>query len=441
MDVAHAEVGLLKPFSKVLKGWLTSDVTALTQTIEKLSPEEAEEVLSDLDADELSGVIERLETTAAVGLLQRFSFEKQASVADKLPPRVAALLMRRMPETAQADLLNHGSTELRERLREALHYPHDTAGGIMEPLASTLLSDFTVEQAISVVRGAPRDTLFYLYVVDRERKLVGVLNTRELLLAESNVLIADLVHRNVVSVPAMLDREEVANVMRERNFLALPVVGDDGRLLGVVSHEQVIDTVEEEAFEDLQRMVGAGADEKPLSSVGTVVVRRFPWLCLNLLTTFAAAAIVGMFQPVIAQVTALAVLLPIVAGQAGNSGAQSLAVVLRGLALDEVAPGSVFRLLRKELLAGAINGLLISVVTAVGVWMWSGAIGLPIVIGTSMWLCLVLSPLVGAGIPLLLHRVGLDPAQSSTIFLTTFTEIAGFGLFLGLATLCLHWLV
>lgn len=435
------EVGLLKPFSKVLKGWLISDVTALTQTIEKLSPEEAEEVLSEFDADELSGVIERLETTAAIDVLQRVRPEKQASIFDQLPPRVAALLMRRLPDAVQTEMLSHGSTELKERLQNALSYPHDTAGGIMEPLASTLLSDYTVDQAITVVRGAPRDTLFYLYVVDRERKLVGVLNTRELLLANPSVLIADLAHRNVVSVPATLDREEVANLMRERNFLALPVIGEDGRLLGVVSHEQVVETVEEEAFEDLQRMVGAGADEKPLSPVGTVVFRRFPWLCLNLVTTFVAAAIVGVFQPVIAQVTALAVLLPIVAGQAGNSGAQSLAVVLRGLALDEVAPGSVYRLLRKELLAGAVNGLLIAIVTALGVWLWCGTMGLPIVIGVSMWMCLVLSPLVGAGIPLLLHRAGLDPAQSSTIFLTTFTEIAGFGLFLGLASLCMRWLL
>jgi magnesium transporter len=202
-----------------------------------------------------------------------------------------------------------------------------------------------------------------------------------------------------------------------------------------------VDAVEEEAFEDLQRTVGAGADETPLSSVYTVVARRLPWLLLNLVTTFVAATIVGLFESVIARVTAVAVLLPVVAGQAGNSGAQSLAVVLRGLALDEVNPGIVWRVLRKELIAGAINGLAVAIVCGGGVWLWSGSIALAMVIGASMWLCLVLSPLIGAGIPIALQRCGLDPAQSSTIFLTTFTEVAGFGLFLGFAALCVRWLV
>lgn len=193
----------------------------------------------------------------------------------------------------------------------------------MEPLVTTLLSDLTVEQAVVVLRSAPRDMTFYLYVTDRQRKLVGVLNARELLLADPNAKIAELAHREVVSVSAVLDREEVSQIMRDRNFLALPVINEEGRLLGVIPHEQI---VEEEAFEDLQRMVGAGADEKTLSSVRTVVTRRLPWLMLNLITTFVAATIVGLFESAIAQVSALAVLLPVVAGQAGNSGAQSLAV-------------------------------------------------------------------------------------------------------------------
>ena len=431
----------MKPFAKVVQSLLSSEPTAVAQAVERLSPEEAEEVLRDLPADELAGVMERLESLTAAQVLERLNAETRAAAFAKMPPRIAALLLRRLTETSQAETLQHASPEASAQLREALQYPPETAGGIMEPLATTLFSDLTVEQAVNVVRAAPRDTVFYLYVIDRERKLFGVLNTRELLLAMPHARIADLAHRDVVSVPVLLDREEVAHVMRERHFLALPVVGDDGRLLGVVSHEQVVETVEEEAFEDLQRTVGAGADEKTLSPVSTVVSRRLPWLCLNLVTTFVAAAIVGFFESVISQVTALAVLLPVVAGQAGNSGAQSLAVVLRGLALNELTPGSVWRVLRKEMIAGTVNGLVTGAVSAGGVWLWSGSIGLAAVIGLSMWMCLILSPLVGAGIPLLLHRFGLDPAQSSTIFLTTFTEVVGFGLFLGLAALSLQWLV
>ena len=431
----------MRPFTKVVQALLSSDPTAVAQAVEKLSSAEAEEVLRDLPTNELADVVERLETHAAAAVLERLSAESRAAAFAKMPARVAALLLRRLPETVQAETLQHASPEVAERLREALQFPADTAGGIMEPLATTLLNDLTVEQAVAIVRAAPRETVFYLYVVDRERNLVGVLNTRDLLLADPHTRVADLAHRDVVSVPAMMDREEVADVIRQRHFLALPVIGDEGRLLGVISHEQVVETVEEEAFEDLQRTVGAGADETTLTPVWTVVARRLPWLLVNLVTVFVAASVVGLFESVIARVTALAVLLPVVAGQAGNSGAQSLAVVLRGLALDEVSSGSAWRVLRKEVIAGAVNGLSIAFVSGGGVWIWSGSAALAIVIGLSMLLCLVLSPLVGAGIPLLLHRCGLDPAQSSTILLTTFTEVAGFGVFLGLAALCMRWLV
>ena len=431
----------MSPFAKLIQSLLSSDPTAVAQAVESISPKDAVDVLQDLPARELSRVIERLESSKALQIVKLLPAEARAGAVAELSPRDAALLMRQLDDEVQAETLRYVHADVAQRFREALEYPADTAGGIMEPLATTLLSDLTVEQAVSVIRSAPRQYLYYLYVVDRERKLVGVLNTRDLLLADPKTRVNDIASRDLVSVPALMDREEVANVIRQRKFLALPVVGNQGRLLGVVSHEQVVDTVEEEAFEDLQRTVGAGADETALSPILTVVTRRLPWLVLNLLTTFVAAAVVGTFESVIAQVTALAVLLPVVAGQAGNSGAQSLAVVLRGLALDEISPGTVVRLLRKEMVAGAVNGFFVAMVCGGGVWIWSNSVALALVIAASMWLCLVLSPLVGAAIPLLLHRFGLDPAQSSTIFLTTFTEIAGFGLFLGFAKLCLRWLM
>jgi len=430
----------MNPIARILQLMLESDPTSVAQAVERLEPTEAEVILRELPARELAEVIERLEPQVAVNVLERLQAKCRAAALANMPPRVATLLLRRLAEPIQAETLAHTTPDVAERLREALAYPSDTAGGMMEPLVTTLLSDLTVEQAVAVLRSAPRDMTFYLYVTDRQRNLVGVLNARELLLADPKARIADLAHRDVVSVPVLMDREDVSQLMRDRNFLALPVINEEGRLLGVVPHEQIVEAVEEEAFEDLQRMVGAGADERTLSSVGTVVSRRLPWLLLNLVTTFIAAAIVGLFESVIAQISALAVLLPVVAGQAGNSGAQSLAVVLRGIALEEVSPGSVWRLLRKELLAGAINGLLVAVVTAGGVFIWSSSPGLALVIGVSMWLCLMVSPLVGAAIPLLLKRLRLDPAQSSTIFLTTFTEVMGFGLFLGLAALCIRWL-
>lgn len=228
----------------------------------------------------------------------------------------------------------------------------------------------------------------------------------------------------------------------------MPVVNFEGRLVGVVRHDQVLKTVQDEAFEDLQRLVGAGAEERALSPIRTVVRSRLPWLLVNLATAFLAAAVVGMFEGVIAKVAALAVLLPVVAGQGGNTGSQSLAVVMRGLALREIIPGVKRRVLLKETVAALINGVVIAAVTAAAVFGWRRLAGdsmqlcggLALVIGLAMIVNMAIAAMAGAAIPLLLKAVGRDPAQSSAIFLTTVTDIVGFGSFLGFAVVLLTFL-
>ena len=219
------------------------------------------------------------------------------------------------------------------------------------------------------------------------------------------------------------------------NFIALPVVDQDGRLLGIVKHDEVIEAVQEEAFGDLQKLSGAGEDERALSPVSTVVKKRLPWLLVNLATAFLASAVIGVFEGVIEKVTALAVLLPIVAGQGGNTGAQSLAVVIRGIALRELGSGASRRVILKETLAAMLNGLAVAVVTGVCVFLWDGRIGLVLVIALAMVVNMTAAGLAGAGIPLLLRAAGRDPAQSASIFLTTVTDIVGFAAFLGFAML------
>jgi magnesium transporter len=226
----------------------------------------------------------------------------------------------------------------------------------------------------------------------------------------------------------------VATLMRQGRFIALPVVDADGRLLGVIRHEQALATAQQEAFEDLQRLVGAGADERALSPVSVVVRKRLPWLYVNLLTAFVASAVVGLFEHTLARMSALAVLLPIVSGQGGNSGSQTLAVVIRGLALREILPGAVRRVLVKEVMAAAVNGTCVAAITGGAVYMWSGDLRLALVIGLAMIVNMLIAGLAGAAIPLVLRALKRDPAQSSSIFLTTVTDVVGFGAFLGLAT-------
>jgi len=284
-----------------------------------------------------------------------------------------------------------------------------------------------------------------LYVTQRDGRLIGVLNMRDLLLASPRDPIRSLVQQNMVSVADTTDREEVVTLMRERGFLALPVVDFEDRLIGVVKHNEALEAGQLEAFEDFQKSVGAGADERALSPVGLVVRRRLGWLVVNLATAFLAAAVIGMFEGLIAKVAALAVLLPVVAGQGGNTGAQSMAIVMRGLALREIIPGARKRVIRKELLGGVINGLCVASITAAAVLAWRliegdstrAGLAMSLVIGLAMVVNMAAAAGAGAIIPLLLRAVGRDPAQSASIVLTTVTDIVGFASFLGFASLLL----
>jgi len=405
--------------------------------LEALDPQEAAQALDGLPPEVVGRVAERLTPHAAGAILGHVGPEQTRTMFEVMTPRQAAVVLQLLEESRREEALACLPENVGSRLRALLRYPPETAGGIMDPQVASLAIDLTAREAIASLRRMPRTALYYLYVTDRNGVLLGVLNMRDLLLAAPEELLERLVNRQVVTVPFSMDREEVATLMRDRRFLALPVVDADGRLLGVVKHEEVLDTVQEEAFEDLQKMVGAGGDESASSPIGTVIRRRLPWLYLNLLTAFLAASVVGLFETTIAQVTALAVFLPIVSGQGGNSGAQALAVVIRGLALREILPGTAMKLVIKELLAGILNGLAVAIVTGGIVALWSDNPAMGLVIGLAMLVNMAAAAIAGSSIPLLLRKMGRDPAQSSSIFLTTVTDVIGFGAFLGFATLFL----
>lgn len=404
------------------------------RVLEGLEAAEAARLLERLPARTVGQVIEWLAPHAAGRILSSLGSERTHTLLAQVTPRQAAAILQHLePDQREAALAQMpGGTA--QQLRDLIAYPSESAGGMMDPQVSAVSIDLTVGEAITALRKAPRRTLYYLYVTGRDGKLAGVLNMRELLLAGPRDRIEDLVHRDVAAVEAGADREAVADLMRSRGFIALPVVDAEGRLLGVVKHEDVLEAVEQAAFEDVQKMVGAGADERALSPVSTVVAKRLPWLYVNLATAFAAAAVVGLFEATIERVTALAVLMPIVAGQGGNTGAQALAVMIRGLALRELGPGSARRVVAKELAGGLLNGLAVAAVTAGAVWLWDGRAALALVIGLAMLVNMTAAGFFGAAIPLVLAALGRDPAQSSSIFLTTVTDCVGFAAFLGFAS-------
>lgn len=305
----------------------------------------------------------------------------------------------------------------------------------MQPRAPSLPARLTVKQALGRLRRfKPRETAV-LVVTDDSGKLLGLVDLVDVVQAAPGTLLESLLPAAApIRVNATTPRDEIINLFTRNRLQLLPVVDFEDHLLGVIRQSSVITATQEEAATDMQAMVGVSRDERALSSPLSAMRKRLPWLNINLLTAFLAAAVVGLFENTIAQFTALAVLLPVVAGQSGNTGAQALAVIMRGLALREIQVRQWQRVLVKEVLAGALNGIAIAVVTGFGVLVWSKSVGLAAVIGVSMVISMALAGLSGAAIPLVLTRIGQDPAQSASIILTTVTDVVGFFSFLGLAT-------
>jgi magnesium transporter len=271
--------------------------------------------------------------------------------------------------------------------------------------------------------------------VDADGRLVGVVPLQAIALASRKELLQDLSRSELDSAQDTWRGEAVWEQLERHRGDSLPVVDFDGRLVGVLRQDELLRTAEDKAAASMVAMVGAGAEERALSSPLLVVRKRLPWLQVNLLTAFLAAAVVGVFEDTIAQFTALAVLLPVVAGQSGNTGAQALAVTMRGLALREIRLRSWPRVAMKELVAGLLNGVAVATTTGAGVYLWSGSSGLAGVIFISMVVSMMLAGLSGATVPIVLSALRQDPAQSSSIVLTTVTDVAGFLSFLGIATL------
>jgi magnesium transporter len=305
----------------------------------------------------------------------------------------------------------------------------------MQPRAPSIPAQRTVKQALTRLRRLPPRDSGILPVTDAEGRLFGLARLVDVVRADPGMRLADIASTSFVRVDALTPREDIVELFSRYRLEVLPVVDLDGRLLGVIHQSSVIKAAQEEAAADLQAMVGVSREERALSSPLFAMRKRLPWLNINLVTAFLAAAVVGLFENTIAQFTALAVLLPVVAGQSGNTGAQALAVIMRGLALREIRLRQWQRVLVKEVTAGTLNGVAIALVTSLGVLLWSRSPGLALVIGVAMVISMALAGLAGAGIPLLLTRLGQDPAQSASIILTTITDVVGFFSFLGLATL------
>ena len=421
---------------------------ALADTYIDRFPQEAIDVLESAPVAEViqllqtqppqrgARILGRISTALAKASLLQMKPDPVRKILSVMDPVQAALLLGSLDTKDRELQLQNLDAGLARELNDLMSYPDASAGRLMQPRAPSVPARLTARQTLKrIKRFSPRDTAV-LVVTDDNGKLLGLIDLVDVVHADPNTRLESLVHITTpVRVNALTPREEIIDLFSRLKLRILPVVDIEDRLLGVIRQSTMIQATQEEAATDMQAMVGVSRDERALSSPLFAMRKRLPWLNINLLTAFLAASVVGVFENTIAQFTALAVLLPVVAGQSGNTGAQALAVIMRGLALREIQIRHWQRVLLKEVLAGALNGIAIAIVTGLGVMIWSQSAGLAMVIGVAMVISMALAGLSGAAIPLVLTRLGQDPAQSASIILTTVTDIVGFFSFLGLATL------
>ena len=385
--------------------------------------------------DVSAAVIRCLTPDRAARVLSALGAEAFPAIVSSLDANRVASVLKRLDEAERERCLNALDPSLAEELRALGAYPNDTAGALMDPRVTSFRTDATVRDVVRRIRKFRNRRIQDIFLVDGEGKLVGAVSLQDVVMASSDTPLSDLVAGALVSVQGVSSREEVVETFEAHRVGSLPVTDFEGRLLGVLRQQEIVQAAQEKATASAVTMVGAGEDERALSSPWFAVRKRLPWLQVNLLTAFLAASVVGLFEDTIAKVTALAVLLPVVAGQSGNTGAQALAVTMRGLALREVRTRHWLRVATKEVVAGLANGCAVALTTSAAVYVWSRSAGLALVIGVSMVISMILAGLAGAAIPMILTALRQDPAQSSSIILTTVTDVAGFFSFLGIATL------
>ncbi len=391
--------------------------------------------VSGVSAQGLAALFERLDPSRVRDLFLALSQNLQLEVIGILATGTLLTLLGNLDEDQNEGLLNALPAGTANEIRKLLTFPDDTAGYYMDRLHGHFRTSMTVSQALQRVRDSKRRRARSIYVVDDNGRLAGRVDLQDLALSDDDAPISELLNPAEGSAQLTSHREELVATFDQYRTDSIPVVDHDDKLIGVIRYAALFHAAEEEATVNIQTMVGASADERARSPALFAVKKRLPWLHINLLTAFLAAAVVGMFESIIAQFTALAILLPVVAGQSGNAGSQALAVTMRGLALKEITALHWKTVLAKELQVGLIDGLVLACTCGLGVFVWSQSLGLALVIAIAMICSMVAAGLAGALVPMILVRIGQDPATASSIILTTVTDVAGFISFLGTATL------
>ena len=440
--------------NQILEFILESPFETILEQIDEIHPVDFLEALGEFDDDPLI-ILEKLpdeyvallldyaEDDEKFNLLSLFSKNRQAQIISEMSSDELVDLLGTLDEDEQNEIITNMNTEEVEEVKTLLSYDPESAGGIMATEFISIKETDTVNETINYLRTMAPDseTPYYIYVVDDLNVLKGVVPLRQIIVSTPDTLIKDIMIENIISAPVDMDQEEVSHIFEKYGFMAIPVVDHNGEILGIITVDDVMEIMKEEYTEDMFRLAGLDEEEKVAGTVIGAIKSRLPWLLVNLVTATLAAKTVSLFENTIAQIVALATFMPMVAGMGGNAGSQTLTLIIRGIAIGEISYENQADILKKEIAIGIINGLCLGLVVGVLGYFWVGSLAFGFVIGTAMLLNLIVATISGYLVPILLKKVGIDPALASAVFVTTVTDVLGFFFFLGLATIMLQYLI
>ncbi|WP_077617328.1 magnesium transporter [Bacillus sinesaloumensis] len=398
-----------------------------------LSPAEMAEVFENLEIDETEyeELLSEMDPNFVADMLSQMYADDAVDVLNELDKEQVASYLTIMDDEAAGEI------------KQLLHYEEYTAGSIMTTEFIAIHANQTVKSAMHILKKeAPRaETIYYVYVIDEEKRLVGVISIRDLLVTDDDTMIHEIVNDRVVSVSVSEDQEEVARRMKDYNFLAVPVVDFQNHLLGIITVDDIIDVMDEEASDDYSKLAGISDVDSADKNIFTSAKNRLPWLIILSFLGMLTASLIGRFEATLDQVAILAVFIPLIAGMAGNTGTQALAVAVRRIAIGEDEDENKWKLILREAGTGVITGTVCGTVIMFVVYFWKGDFFLGILVGISIFITLIVATLAGALVPLLMHRLKVDPAVASGPFITTINDIISILIYFGLATLFMNYLV
>ncbi|MCX8031642.1 MAG: magnesium transporter, partial [Thermodesulfovibrionales bacterium] len=410
----------------------------------RVSMDEGAHLLKDLDIETAAEALSELEPEKQAEIINAIEPEKVADIIEEMPPDDAADVLGDLPVEKAKEILEHIEKEEAEDIQELLLHKEDTAGGVMTNEFIAYRQDINVQHAIEMFKRDAEEieTVYYIYIIDDQEKLVGVTSLRELLLANPFTKLSEIMTTKIITVTPDEDVKVISEMLSKYNLVALPVVDDEGYLLGIVTVDDILDIIEQEATDDILKVAGASEikygkieDANPIE----VVKSRIPWLLLCLLGGLISSLVIGKFQPTLASVVVLVSFIPVIMGMAGNAGLQVSTTMVRSIALNSIH--NFWKYLSKELLSGLIIALVAGIIIALAALILKGMPILGLVVGLSMFLSITSSTILAILTPMIAHKIGIDPAVTAGPFVTVFNDILGLTIYFTVATLFLKFLI